>query len=65
MCIRIYFLLKKTTKKTEEKRKGKETKEEKEKENVVAVNSICGKSNGIQCYQMQICCVLLTEVIES
>ena len=27
--------------------KKKETKEEKEKENVVVVNNICGKSNGI------------------
>ena len=50
MCIRIYFLSKKHTHKQkaketkEEKRKTNETKEDKEKENVVVVNSICGKS---------------------
>ena len=53
MCIIICFLFKKhterqKTKETKEKRKTKETKEEKEKENVVAVNSICGKLNGIR-----------------
>ena len=53
MCI-ICFLFKKHTERQkaketkEEKRKTKETKEEKEKENVVAVNSICGKLNGIR-----------------
>ena len=53
MCIRIFFVLKHTLKRKgkqteEEKRKTKETKEEKETENVVVVDSICGKSNVIQ-----------------
>ena len=54
MCIIIYiFCFKENThkqnaKETKEKRKTKETKEEKEKKNVVAVNNICGKSNGIR-----------------
>ena len=54
----IYFLFqtkkshtqKQKTKETKKKKKiekKKETKEEKEKENVVVVNNICGKSNGI------------------
>ena len=54
----IYFLFqtkkshtqKQKTKETKKKKKiekRKETKEEKEKENVVVVNNICGKSNGI------------------
>ena len=50
----MYFLFKKNIqtnkkqKKTkEEKKKTKEIKEEMEKENVVIVNSICGKSNRI------------------
>ena len=57
MCIRIYIFCftknhihthKQKANETKEKlRKTKETKEKKEKENV-AVNSICGKSNGIQ-----------------
>ena len=59
MCIRIYifcFKLKKHTythrnkeqKKLKKIEKQKKPKEEKEKENVVVVNNICGKSNGIQ-----------------
>ena len=52
----VYFLFqtkkshtqKQKTKETKKKiEKKKETKEEKEKENVVVVNNICGKSNGI------------------
>ena len=52
MC--TYFLFKKNTHKQkvkqtkEEKIKSKETKGEKKKENVAVVNSVCGKSNGIQ-----------------
>ena len=58
MCIRIYLLFqtkkhtqntkKQLAKETKENRKTKETKDEREKENVVAVNNICGKSNGIR-----------------
>ena len=55
MFIRIYivcFKQKNThtqkAKETKENIKVKETREEKEKENVVAVNSICGKSNEIR-----------------
>ena len=65
MCTRTYiFCLKthtrkqKATKTKEETEKQKETKEKK-KENVVVVNSICGKPNVIQ-YRLRICCVLLT-----
>ena len=57
-CVSEYFLLQKKKekankkqkkwKKNKEKRKTKETKEEKEKENVVVVNSICGKYNEIR-----------------
>ena len=60
MCIRIYIFCfkqknhthrnkkqKKPKKKKKKIEKKKETKEEKEKENVVVVNNICGKSNGI------------------
>ena len=48
----IFFISKKPqthkqAKETEEKRR-KETKYENEKENVVAVNIICGKSNGMR-----------------
>ena len=58
MCIRIYLLFqtknhthntqKQLAKQTKENGKTKETKDEREKENVVAVNNICGKSNGIR-----------------
>ena len=55
----IFFALKKQTRKhkakeTKEKREKKESKEEKEKENVVVMNSICGKSNVIR-YRLRIC----------
>ena len=33
--------------KTKENRKTKETKEERQKENVVVVNNICGRSDGV------------------
>ena len=39
---------KQLAKETKENRKTKETKDEREKENVVTVNNICGKSNGIR-----------------
>ena len=48
---------KQKTKETKENRKTTEIKEEKEKENAVFVNSICGKSNMIQWYHFQICSV--------
>ena len=54
ICLRIYnFCLKKHThtnkdETKEEKKKTKEIKEEKEKENVVVMNSICEKPNRIQ-----------------
>ena len=48
---------KQKTKETKENRKTTEIKEEKEKENAVFVNSICGKSNMIQWYHLQICSV--------
>ena len=54
ICIRTYFLFKKCTNKQkeketkEEKRKKRENKGDKEKENVVVVNSIYGKSNVIR-----------------
>ena len=65
MSIRIHiFCLKKTdtqtqkAKKTkEEKRKTRDTIGDKGKENV-ALNSICGKCNGIREYCLQICSVL-------
>ena len=73
MCIGIYIFCfnqkkhaqKKKQQKTKENRKTKQKKpeEEKEKENVVIVNNICGKSNGIQWYRLTICCVLLTYLI--
>ena len=64
MCIRIYIFLFQTKKKyihkqkgkeTKENRKTKETKDKKEKENVVAIHSICGKSNDIRRYRLRIC----------
>ena len=39
---------KQNSKETKEKRKVKETKEQRENGNVVVLNSICGKSNGIR-----------------
>ena len=45
MVKNIYFLFQ-TKKRTHKKQK--ETKEEREKENVTVVNNICGKSNGIR-----------------
>ena len=42
---------------TKEHRKTIETKKEKEKENVVIVNNICGKSNGMRWYRLTICSV--------
>ena len=42
---------------TKEHRKTIETKKEKEKENVVVVNNICGKSNGMRWYRLTICSV--------
>ena len=49
MCIKIFIFCfkthKKKTKETKEKRKPKRTKEEKGKENVVVVDSICRESN--------------------
>ena len=50
MCIGMYiFCLKKPHKQKgkETKQENRKTKEEKEKGNIVVVNSICGKSNGI------------------
>ena len=38
---------KQKAKKTKENRKTKETKEERQKENVVAVNNICRRSDGV------------------
>ena len=35
----------------------KKTKEENEKENVVIVNNVCGKSNDIRWYGLRICSV--------
>ena len=57
MSIRIYIFCfkkkkrhthKQNAKETKEKRKVKETKEQRENGNVVVLNSIRGKSNGIQ-----------------
>ena len=46
---------KQTAKETKEYRKTKETQEEEEKENVVVLNNICRKSNGIGWYRLTIC----------
>ena len=45
MVKNIFFV---SNKKTHTDKKQKETKEEREKENVIVVNNICGKSNGIR-----------------
>ena len=58
------------TKKTQHKQKAKEinkigkqeeTKEEKEKGNVVTVTNICGKSNEIRWYGLRICSLYLRD----
>ena len=46
LWLRIYIFG--LNKKTHTDKKQKETKEEREKENVIVVNNICGKSNGIR-----------------
>ena len=60
MCQNIHFLFKKThTNENQKKLKKREKKEskEKQKKNAVFVNRICGKSNGIQWFRLQICSV--------